>query len=156
MSTTLRWRLAMAAVGIIGLGLLLLGVALGRATGGVGGYEPADMRPNIYSPAGSRSNTSATPVPERSTGVEGSLGPATMQGGAAPDRMEPGPDMMEPDTTKGDSALEMMGYSTTYGHNPGAERSFGPDAMGPGMMDSSAAPGRDPRRGVMGPGMMGH
>lgn len=155
MSTTLRWGLAMAAVGIIGLGLLLLGVALGRAIGGVAGYEPADVRPDTYSPAGSRSNTSAAPVPERSTGVEGGLGPATMQGGAAPDRMEPGPDMMEPDTTEGSSALEMMGDSTTYGHNPGVERSFGPGAMGPGMMDSRTAPGRDSRRGVMGPGMIG-
>jgi hypothetical protein len=150
MSTTLRWGLAMAAVGIIGLGLLLLGVALGRATRGLGGYEPADVRPNIYSPGGSRSNTSATPLPERSTSVEGSSGPAMMQGGAAPDRMEPGPDMMEPDTTQGDSDLEMMGDSTTYGHNPGVEKSFGPDEMGPGMMDSSAAPYRGESRGMMG------
>lgn len=155
MSTTLRWGLAMAAVGIIGLGLLLLGVALGRATGGVAGYEPVNATHNIYGPANTSSGPgvmelSTTLAPERSAGVNGSfgsemMGPGIIDRSSVPDTMGPGamdgnyhPDMMDP------------GVTHTPGRGADADRNFGSDMMGPGTV------GRDSRRGMMGPGMMGH
>jgi hypothetical protein len=121
MSTTERWGLAIVAVGMIGMGLLLLGVAFGLAAGGVAAYEPADERPNTYAPAGSESRPGASLALARSAGVDESfgsdmMGPGTMGGNLTPDMMDPG----------------------------GMDDSFGPGTMGPGMMGGNSG------RGVMG------
>lgn len=125
MSTTLRWGLAIVAVGVIGLGLLLVGAAFGLAARGTAGYEPVDARPNTYGPAGARSSPAATLAPAWGAGVHGNFGS----------------DMMGPGTMDGNSVSEPMG--------PGAmDGNYGSDMMGPGTMDGNLP------RGLMGPSGM--
>ena len=137
MSNTLRWSLALVVTGLIGLALLLAGVALGRATGGVTEYEPADITPRTFSPV----DIGSSP---------GTMGSGMMNGNSAPGMIAPGavdgnvaPGMMGPDTTlaparsadmAGNSVQGMMGDNTT---SPG----FGPGTMGPGMMGGNSPGG---------------
>ena len=81
MSNTLRWSLALVATGLIGLALLLAGVALGRATGGVTGYEPADITPKTYGPVDTGSRPSATFAPVLGAGAGESLDAGMMKPG---------------------------------------------------------------------------
>lgn len=107
MSTTLRWSLVIIAAGMIGLALLLGGVVLGRATGGVTGYEPADAMPNTYGPAGVGSGPDATlapPAPHRLRGWRA-------RGAGVNESFSPG--MMEPSIIDGNSGPGMAGPGTT-------------------------------------------
>ena len=139
MSTKALWGLAIVAVGMIGMGLLLLGVAFGLAIGDAVGYESVDAGPNPYDQAAAGSSPAATLAPAYSAGADGSFGSDMMGPGAMDGNY--GSDIMGPGMMDGNSVPDAMGPGTMDG-------SLGSDMMGPGTMDGNLP------RGLMGPSGM--
>ncbi len=169
MSNTLRWSLAAVATCLLGLALLLAGVAVGRITTNVTGYEPADARPNTYygpTDAGSgydgtdgriapdiaQPDTTLAPVNGRA--VDGNSRPGMMESGMVDEGF--GPDRMIPGTMNGNAGSGMMesdvvdtGFGPTMMESGIVGEGSDPGTMGPGIMDGNYG------SGTMGPGMMG-
>jgi len=145
MKIGLRWGLVIVATIITGLALFLTGVALGRTGGGAAGYEPAQVIPSVYSPAGAGADDG---------GVDGRFVPGPVQPGvtnANPGLEMMGAGMMDGSLNPAMTGPGMMGGSSFSGTLlPGStDGNFGPGAMRGGMMNGSPAPG------TWGPGMMG-
>jgi hypothetical protein len=150
MSTTVRWGLAIAAIGVMGLGLLLVGVALGRATGGTAGYEPVNATQSTFGPTSAGSSSAETLAPERSSaGVDGGFGPDAIGAGAMDGNS--GSAMVGPGGMDGSLDPDTMGPSQVDGN-------LTPDMMGPGGVDDnfgSGTIGQGMMSGISGRGMMG-